>query len=96
LLANGLPGFSDVERQKTISMEARLRLNHDLVGLDSGLDVVSCTVSGSPDYAMAGDILREDLGMSVGPGTKVDLTPFRLGSSYDPPPIPMEGWLMDL
>lgn len=95
LFATGLPGFSKAEREKAVSMKERIRLNFSLVGLDSGLDVDAWLKPGSPDFATAGDILREDLGMAVGPGAKVDLTPFRLGQP-DPVPVPLEDWLADL
>ena len=91
LYATGLPGFSDVEREKAVAARERVRTNYDLVGLNDLIDLSWCLRPGSADIPAAKDVCREDLGME-----SLDFSSFRMGPTPVPAPIPVERWLLDI
>lgn len=65
LYGSGFPGFSDVERAKTMEMRDRVKLNWDLVGLRQDVDLATTRTPGRYDHSTASRILREDLGITT-------------------------------
>ncbi len=90
LFSTGLPGFSKVEREKTESLRDRIALNLRLVAFDTSVDLVSCLRRARPDHALAGRVLREDLGIgTVHPGCfTFARSAVRTGSPVEFNPLP--------
>lgn len=65
LFSTGLPKFSDAEREKTEAMRDQIRLNYELIGLDSSLNLSESRIPSQPDPKSASKILREDLGITT-------------------------------
>lgn len=98
LYSNGFPGASESELNKIMAMRDRIRLNHDLVGLDDSIDLSLCIREvGHPDFTTALDIIRQDFDIM-----SVDVNSFKIGggsnitASAVPESIPMDSWLLDL
>lgn len=71
---SGLPGLSKGEREKALSSREQVELNYKLVSFYDELDLGPCLRPEIGDFAMASQILREDLSL-----TDVDLLPYRIG-----------------
>jgi len=65
LFETGLPNFSKAEREKAESLRDQIRLNYELVGLNSTLDLSEALLPPSPDLAAASRVLRDDLGITT-------------------------------
>lgn len=65
LFGTGLPNFSKAEREKAESMKNQIRVNYELIGLDSSLDLSGSHIQPRPDPKAASRILREDLGIAT-------------------------------
>lgn len=91
LYGSGLPGFSNVERDKAIKLTAEITLNHKLVGFYDQLDLDACLFPEAGDFILAAKILREDLSL-----IDVDLLPFRIGRHTIKPQASVPDWLADI
>lgn len=89
---SGLLGFSNSERERTLSLRDRVELNFRLVGMNCDLDLREHLQASLDGFETGVKIIREDLGMS-----DVSLHSFRLqstGRSFFGPPVP--DWLADI
>lgn len=71
---SGLPGLSKGEREKALASRDLVELNYKLVSFYDDLDLGPCLRPAAPDFALAAQVLREDLSL-----TDVDLLPYRIG-----------------
>lgn len=65
LFKTGLPGFSNIEKKNISLLKDRIKLNYDLIGLNNELDISTCITTSNPDFKVASQILREDLGINT-------------------------------
>lgn len=92
LLNSGLPGFSKVESEKTISLRERVELNHKLVGMDKEIDITRYFQDSRIDFDLGLKILSDDLQIS---GLDVYAFHFEsLGRHITGPSVP--DWLADI
>lgn len=62
--ATGLPGFSKKEKEKSLALKDRIKLNYELVGLVNDINIESMRIPPKCDVELAETILREDLGIT--------------------------------
>lgn len=90
--ASGLPGFSKKERENTIGLTERIKLNYLLVGMDDSVDLSLYIKSLPIDFTLGSALLKEDLDI-----TGVDIHAFRfqeVGRMIVSPGVP--DWLSDI
>lgn len=57
----GFPGFSKLEKQRAMESYDRVKINYELVGLNSDLDLESVITKSEPNFDLASQIFEEDL-----------------------------------
>ena len=95
LYATGLPGFSDSEKEKATIMLEKIRVNYELVGLNSSVDTSTCLRPLEKNYGM-GNLILQDLGINSIDMNAFRDTPVQVPRQENPPGIPTESWLLDI